>query len=148
MNGPRIEFFMPLININDMNVTIDDVITNHKVETTGNGVYVNKVLDGKIPSNEGREVAITNAFLKKANLKAEDVIGKTLSVKGYCYDWSTGEPNQRSVKVDEVTIVGVADSTLKYEDPNGGTFEFEIKLIILNEWKCLYFVTVNYVINK
>ncbi|MDU4939322.1 MAG: ABC transporter ATP-binding protein/permease [Clostridium sp.] len=127
MNDPRVEFLMTLATIDDMEVTIDGVINNHKVESSSNGTYINKVLSGKIPSNEGREVAVTNAFLEKANLKAEDVIGKTLSVKGYSYDWSTGEPIKRPVKADELTIVGVVDSTVKYKDSSGKIFELELE---------------------
>ncbi|MGL5330217.1 MAG: ATP-binding cassette domain-containing protein [Peptostreptococcaceae bacterium] len=123
----RIEFLVPLNVINDMTVNIDGVIKDYKVENSNTSPVLNKVLEGRLPKQSGKEVAVTNLFLKNTGLSAKDVIGKKISITGGSYDWSSGQPVQVENKADDLTIVGVIDTTVKYKAPTGQDVEYELE---------------------
>lgn len=125
MDDPRIEHLITLESVGDMTVSIDGLVKNHKVENSNSAPFVNKVIEGRLPKADGREVAVTKLFLEKSGVKASDVIGKTLSLKGRSHDWSSGQPVEIENKVDGLTIVGVVDSTVSYTDPKYGEIKYE-----------------------
>ncbi|MGL5753120.1 MAG: ATP-binding cassette domain-containing protein [Paraclostridium sp.] len=123
----RIEFLVPLYPINDMTVNIEGVINDYKVENSNSIPVVNKVVEGRLPKQSGKEVAVTNLFLEKSSLSAKDVIGKKISISGGSYDWTSGEPVSVENKVGELTIVGVVDTTVKHKAPTGQEVEYELE---------------------
>lgn len=123
----RIEYFVPLDTVNNMKVTIDGVVKDYSVENSNNAPFVNGIVAGRLPKQDGREVAVSKLFVERLKLKPEDVIGKTISISGEGYDWSSGEPKVVSTKVDNLNIVGVVDTTIKYTGPYGDNMEFELE---------------------
>lgn len=126
-NDERIEHIIPALNINNMKVSIDGVIENYQVETSNNVASIDKVEAGRLPNLDGREVAVTKLFLEKNKLKPEDVIGKKISIEGEGYDWSSGQPQSIKQTAKDLTIVGVVDSTIRYDLPDGKPYEFELE---------------------
>ena len=126
MHDPRVEHIIPLVSLKDITLNIDGLLKDYKVEDSNGEPYVKDVIEGRLPK-EGREIAVTKEFLKKSNLKPSDVIGKTLSLKGISYDWSTGQPKEVENNIDKLTIVGVVDSTISYKDPTYGDIKYEIE---------------------
>lgn len=118
-NDERIEYIIPMGYINDMKVQIQGNSKTYSVENTGTSTVFNDLIKGDLPQLKGREVAVTNAFLKNNNLKPEDVIGKTISIKGSSFDWSTGTPKSITIALDDLKIVGVTDSSTTFSMPNG-----------------------------
>lgn len=123
----RIEHVIPIHNVNNMRITIDGVVNDYQVETSNTVSTIDKVVDGRLPNQDGREVAVTKLFLEKNNLKAEDVIGKKIKIEGESFDWSSGQPKEVKQSVNDLTIVGVVDSTVKSTMPDGKVFEFELE---------------------
>lgn len=126
-DDPRIEHFVPIESINEMVVNIDGVVNNYKVENSNTAPFANEVIDGRMPKLEAREVAVSKLFLERNNLKASDVIGKKISLNGTGYKWTNGQPTEVKLAVDELTIVGVVDTTASYTDPKYGKIEFELE---------------------
>ncbi len=126
-NDERIEHIIPALNINNMKVSIDGVVNNYQVETSNTVASIDKVEAGRLPNLDGREVAVTKLFLEKNKLKPEEVIGKKISIEGEGYDWSTGQPQSIKQTVKDLTIVGVVDSTIRYDSPDGKPYEFELE---------------------
>lgn len=126
-DDPRVEFFAPLDMIGNMVVNIDGLLKDYKVETSNNSPYINEVVEGRLPNTEGREIAVPKKFVDKAGLKPSDVIGKTISIQGTDYDWSSGEPKEVKTKLDNLTIVGVLDTMISYIDPNFGKVDLEFE---------------------
>lgn len=125
MNDPRIEHFIVGEPISDMVISINGIKSNYKVENSGNYPGMEKLVYGAMPNQSKREVAIPKLVIERLKLKSEDVVGTKISVKGISFDWSSGQPLQKEVVVDDLTIVGVIDSTVKYEDEKGGISLFE-----------------------
>lgn len=126
-NDSRIEFFAPMDVVNNMVVSIDGLIKDYKVENSNNAPIINEFIEGRVPRVDGREVAVPKLFVEKAGLKPSDVIGKTINIEGMAYDWSSGQPQDVKVKLDNLTIVGVVDTKASYLDPNYGKMEFEFE---------------------
>lgn len=126
-NDSRIEFFAPMDVVNNMVVSIDGLIKDYKVENSNNAPIINEIIEGRVPRVDGREVAVPKLFVEKAGLKPSDVIGKTINIEGMAYDWSSGQPQEVKVKLDNLTIVGVVDTKASYSDPNYGKMEFEFE---------------------
>lgn len=126
-DDPRIEHVVPLDIIGNMNITINNVIKEYKVENTNNAPSINAIVEGRLPKQEGREVAVTKLFLERINSKAEDILGKTISISGEVYDWTSGEPELVKVEVKDLKIVGVVDSSIYYETPYGEKVGIELE---------------------
>ncbi len=126
-NDPRIEFLAPLDGIRNMTVNIDGMLKDYKVENSNNAPYINEVIEGRVPKADGREVAVPKLFVEKSGLKPSDVIGKTISIEGIGYDWSSGEPKEVKTKLDNLTIVGVLDTKVSYIDPMFGKIDLEFE---------------------
>lgn len=125
INDPRIEHFIVGQPVGDMVISIDGVTEDYKVENSNNYPNVEKLLYGEMPNPSKREVAVPKLLLDNLNLEAEAVIGKKISVKGSNPIWVGDEPTFVDVEVLDLTIAGVIDSTVKYENPNGGYNSFE-----------------------
>ncbi|WP_195989718.1 ABC transporter ATP-binding protein [Clostridium sp. D53t1_180928_C8] len=93
MNDERIEYIIPMGIINNMKVELQGDSNKYSVENTGTYPVFNDLVEGSLPQLKGREVAVTNTFLKNNNLNPEEIIGKTISITGSAFDWSTGTPN-------------------------------------------------------
>lgn len=126
-NDPRIEFFALLDTIGNMTVNIDGLLKEYNVENSNTSPYVNEVVEGRMPKTDDREIVVSKLFLERAGLKASDVIGKSINIKGRAYDWSSGQPVEIKIALDDLTIVGVIDSKVSYTDPNYGEIEFELE---------------------
>ncbi len=126
-DDPRVEFFAPMDVVNNMTVNIDGLVKDYKVENSNNAPIINEIIEGRVPKSDGREVAVPKLFVEKAGLKPSDVIGKTINIEGMEYDWSSGQPQEVKVKLDNLTIVGVIDTKASYSDPNYGKMEFEFE---------------------
>ena len=126
-DDPRVEFFAPMDVVNNMTVNIDGLVKDYKVENSNNAPIINEIIEGRVPKSDGREVAVPKLFVEKAGLKPSDVIGKTINIEGMAYDWSSGQPQEVKVKLDNLTIVGVIDTKASYSDPNYGKMEFEFE---------------------
>ncbi|MBB6714513.1 ABC transporter ATP-binding protein [Clostridium gasigenes] len=125
MNDPRIEHFIVGQPVGEMNISIDGIKNNYKVENSNNYPSMEKLVYGAMPKQNKREVALPKLLIENLKLKPEDVVGKKISIKGSEYDWASGQPVQKKVVIDNLTIVGIIDSTLKYDDANGGYSSFE-----------------------
>lgn len=123
----RIEHLMPIQPISNMNVNIDGITKDYKVENSNNVPIMNKVVAGRMPNLSGREVAVSELLVKNLNLAPEDIIGKTISVSGTEFDWSSGEPKEVNVEIKDLSIVGVVNTSIKYESPYGEDFEVEFE---------------------
>lgn len=126
-DDPRIEYLLPMQSVNNMVVSIDGVLKDHKVQMGSTAPYVDSIVEGRMPKADNREVAVPKLFLERANLKPSDVIGKTLSLTGIGFDWSNGQPKEVKNSVDNLTIVGVVDTTFSYNDPEFGKVEDELE---------------------
>lgn len=121
----RIEYIVPIVMVNDMVVNIDG--KEHNVETSNNVTVVEDIVAGTMPKLNGREVAVSKLFVERLNLKPEDVIGKVISINGSGYDWSSGEPKDVKASINDLTIVGVIDSTMTIDSPYAEKFELELE---------------------
>lgn len=126
-DDPRVEFFAPLDVVGNMTVNIDGILKDYTVENSNNSPYINEVVEGRMPKADGREMVVSKMFIEKSGLKASNVIGKTIDIKGRAYDWSSGQPVEIKIALDDLTIVGVIDSKVSYTDPNYGKIEFELE---------------------
>lgn len=124
MNDPRIEHFIVGQPVDNMIISIDGVKSNYKVEQSGSYPSIDKLVYGTMPDQNKIEVAIPKILLDNLKLKPEDVVGKKISVKGSCFDWSKGNPEEIQITANDLTIVGVVDTTIKFDNPNGGQFSF------------------------
>lgn len=124
-NDDRVEFIVPIVTINDMVVKIDG--KEHSVERSNNVTVVENIVAGTMPKLNGREVAVSKLFVERLNLKPEDVIGKVISINGSGYDWSSGEPKEVKASINDLTIVGVVDSTMTIDSPYAEKFELELE---------------------
>lgn len=118
----RVSLFGFMQAYNDISIDYDG--KNYKVESSGNSPVVNKVLSGKMPSGSDYEVAVPESFIKELGITNEQAIGKEIDFSSRVYNWSTGEPVLKDVKI-KATIVGVVDTTvvMVYE---GNTTEYNI----------------------
>ncbi|EGT3616714.1 ATP-binding cassette domain-containing protein [Clostridium perfringens] len=127
INDPRMDYVIPMEIVDDMIISIEEANKEFKVTSSGAYPHFNDLVAGRLPKLEGREVAVTNAFLKKNNLKSEDVIGKTISIKGNKFEWSTGEPKPVDIEINDLKVVGVTDSSVEFNAPNGEKIENELE---------------------
>ncbi|NKF06115.1 ABC transporter ATP-binding protein [Clostridium gasigenes] len=125
MNDPRIEHFIVGQPVGEMTITIDGAKSNYEVENSGNYPSIDKLVYGAMPNQNKKEVAIPKIIVEKLKLKSEDVVGKKISIKGSEFDWSSGNPVEKPITINDLTIVGVVDTTVKFDDAKGGTFSFE-----------------------
>lgn len=123
----RIEFLATLDVIRNMTVNIDGMLKDYKLENSNSAPYINEVIEGRMPKEDGREIAVPKLFVEKSGLKSSDIIGKTINIEGEGYDWSSGEPQEVKIKLDNLIIVGVIDSKASYTDPMFGKMELEFE---------------------
>ncbi|MEG2290041.1 MAG: ABC transporter ATP-binding protein/permease [Clostridium sp.] len=126
-DDPRIEQLVPQQGVRNMVVNIDGILKDYKVEDSGSVPYVDEVVEGRMPKSGEREVVVSKLFIERSKLKAGDVIGKTLSLVGTNYDWSSGQPKEVRSNIDGLTIVGVVDTTVSYIDAKYGKVEYELE---------------------
>lgn len=79
---------------------------------------------GRMPTGLGNEIVIPKSLLKSLGLSAEEALGKTVDFEGAVYNWDSGSPILMPVSIT-AEIVGVADTTAKYED-GGHLIEFSV----------------------
>ncbi|MGL5353187.1 MAG: ATP-binding cassette domain-containing protein, partial [Clostridium sp.] len=125
MNDPRIEHFIVGQPVGDMTITINGVKSNYKVENSNSYPSIDKLVYGAMPNQNKNEVAIPKILVENLKLKPEDVVGRKISIKGSGFDWSTGNPIEKEITINDLEIVGVVDTTVKFDNPNGGTVSFE-----------------------
>lgn len=97
---------------NNIQITLDN--KKYKVESSNNVPTVNKLIAGSMPTGNDNEVVVPNSFVKVLGLTDEEVLGKMLIFDADVYNWDSGEPALMPVQIT-VKIVGVVDSTVKYE---------------------------------
>ena len=119
-NDPRIEFVVPVVSINDMTVKIDGKV--HKVENSGTAPTIGEIVAGRMPNLEGREVAVSELFLKEVGIKPGDALGKNISIDGVGYDWTLGEAKEVKNSIKDLTIVGVVNT-----QTGEGSFVYELE---------------------
>ncbi|WP_194191545.1 ABC transporter ATP-binding protein/permease [Clostridium chrysemydis] len=124
-NDPRIEFIIPVDGIQNMKVQLDG--KEYDIENSNTVPIVNEVESGRVPNMSGREVAISKKFVENLNLKPEDVIGKTISIDGVAFDWSSGSPKEVKIKISDVKIVGVLNTKYTIDSPSYGKEEIELE---------------------
>lgn len=124
-NDTRIEGIFFDKKIDGMNVSIDGIIDNYKVENSNSPSVLNKIIKGRLPNLEGKEIAVNKKFLNNIGIKNDNAIGKKINIKGKIIDWSTGKPIEKDCSIDDAIIVGVIDSSIKYRYPNGKEIEYE-----------------------
>lgn len=112
INDPRIQFAVFSQAFDHILINID----NHKyeIESTGSVPILHKLLSGKMPDGNQNEVVVPESFVKKTGFNNENIIGKEMIFSSSVYNWDTGKPIQKDVKI-KVKITGVADNTSVYE---------------------------------
>ena len=109
----RVEYIYILDSVSEMNISINGVAENYKVENSNNVPVVEKLVEGRMPFKEGKEVAVTKKFVENLGLNPKDIIGEEISIKGKMFDRTIEE--YVDVEVDNLTIVGVTDSSFSTE---------------------------------
>lgn len=105
----RIEFMYTREPLTNMNINIDGLVENYTPKNSRISPSIQKLLAGEMPNPNKKEVVIPHTLLDKFHLKAEDVIGKTMDISAFVQKRSLGKP--APVSLEDVTIVGVADTT-------------------------------------
>lgn len=112
LKDERIEHIVFLQPFNDIKIKSDG--KEYKIESSNNVPVVNELTHGKMPMGDGKEIVVPKSFVQKMGIRPEDAIGKTISFEGSIFNWDSGQPVSMPVSV-EVTIVGIADTTMKSE---------------------------------
>lgn len=105
----RIEFMYTREPLTNMNINIDGLVENYTPKNSRISPSIQKLLAGEMPNPDKKEVVIPHTLLDKFHLKAEDVIGKTMDISAFVQKRSLVKP--APVSLEDVTIVGVADTT-------------------------------------
>lgn len=126
-NDSRVEALIADSSIDNMSVTIDGVVKDYKIESSNSAPVLNEIIEGRLPSLNDKEVAVSKKFLENIGMSNENAIGKKINIKGTIFDWSSGNPVEKEVSIDNATIVGVIDSSVKYVYSNGKTYETELE---------------------
>lgn len=126
-NDSRIEGLIVDSSINNMSITIDGVVKDYKIESSNSAPVVNEIIEGRLPNLNDKEVTVSKKFLENIGISNENAIGKKINIKGTIFDWSSGKPVEKEVSIDNATIVGVIDSSIKYVYSNGTTYETELE---------------------
>lgn len=114
----RVQHIVFIQAFNDIRITVDH--KEYTVKSSGSVPAINRLTAGKMPTGDGCEVVVPDSFVKALGLTDEEVLGKTLDFDAAVYNWDSGEPVLVPVRIT-VKVVGVADSTVKYE--SGGKIE-------------------------
>ncbi len=112
LNDDRVKHIVFTQAFDNIIVSIDD--KEYEIGSSGSVPVVNELTAGTMPMGAGNEVVVPNSFVKKLGLEDKDILGKTMNFSGTVYNWDSGEPIKMPV-TNTVTIVGVVDTTAKYE---------------------------------
>lgn len=122
LTDDRVEHIVYTQAFDNIKVTIDG--KEYEIQSSGNVPVVNELTAGVMPMGIGNEVVVPNSFVKKLGLQDRDALGKTIEFSGIVYNHDSGEPIPMPV-TNTVTIVGVVDTTVKYEY-EGQIMEFSV----------------------
>lgn len=122
LSDERVEYILSAQAFNNIEITVDG--EKYEIENSNSSPAVNELTAGTMPMGSGNEVVVPNSFVKRLGLTDDQVIGKPITFHGSIYNWDSGEPILMPVST-EVTIIGVADTTVKY-DYEGKLMEYTI----------------------
>lgn len=118
-DDPRIENFLLVQFINDIKINIPGITENYEVDSMGTSPAFDKIVEGKLPSLKGREVAVSSELVKNLGLEPKDIIGKTINVGAWTYDEGEIPRSKVDLTLNDIKIVGVIDSTINLKNQSG-----------------------------
>lgn len=122
-NDNRLEF-IAFWEIFD-NISIQYENEKYDVNPSSNGPVINKLVAGRMPKGNEKEVAIPESLFKKMNMTEEQLLDKTITFTGSITDWSGDMPVFNYTSTD-VKVVGIMDTTMTM-NIEGEKFEYEIE---------------------
>lgn len=124
LNDERVKHVVFAQAVNNITVVLDG--KEHKIEGSNNVPVFKKLISGKMPTGDHNEVVVSNSLADVLGVSNNDLIGKTIDLRGTLFNWDSGEPVEKPVGTT-VKIVGVADTTAVVE------FNGEIKEYPVND---------------
>ncbi|MFJ7936289.1 ATP-binding cassette domain-containing protein [Sporosarcina sp. NPDC096371] len=112
VDDKRVDFTVFSQAFTDIKVTVNG--TEHTIQSTGSVPVINKLVAGKMATGKGNEIVVPESFVEALGISNEQAIGKEVDFSSSIYNWDTGEPVLQEASIT-VTIVGVADTTARYE---------------------------------
>lgn len=112
VNDERVEYINFLQALDNIAINVDGKSIN--IDSTGSSPVLNELIVGEMPSDDGFQVVVPESFVKKLGISNEKALGKEIEVNAAIYNWETGQPVLKDVKIKAV-ISGVADTTVAYE---------------------------------
>ncbi|PEA55748.1 hypothetical protein CON64_06310 [Bacillus pseudomycoides] len=114
-NDERVKMIYPLLTLNNMAVSIDGVINQHKVEQSNYAPANNGLVAGRMPNNDKEEVAVTKAFLDKINVSPEKALDKEIEITGSMVDGDQSAVLEGKSHTMKLKIVGVINSKMEMD---------------------------------
>ena len=115
----RIEYLTIIQFLTNISFNFYDIDNNYNIRPTNNTATYETIVAGKMPSFEGREVVVSEQFVKNLGLTNEEIIGQKIDINGQIFE--NGPPPRAYVDVflKDLTIVGVIESSFSKSLPNG-----------------------------
>ena len=114
-HDPRLEGVYSIASFYNLELTIDGVVDHEKVTPSNSSPVNNGLASGKMLDNTKDELLIPLSLLKTLGLKANEVLGKTVTIQATGYDDDLNElPLTLTGK-----ITGAVENTMRFEDPTG-----------------------------
>ncbi|MEG0370805.1 MAG: ABC transporter ATP-binding protein/permease [Clostridium sp.] len=108
LNDSRVEHVLLIQAVDNIKISLDG--KNYNITGSGSIPMLEKMVAGKMPKGEGKEVVVPESFVKMIGITNEDAISKSIDFKGNVYNWESGNPVQTPINL-KLTIVGVANTT-------------------------------------
>lgn len=112
LNDDRVEFLLSSQYYDNIKVTADG--KSYSITNSGSAPVFQKLLAGKMPSNDKNEVLAPSQLIKDMGISNEEAIGKEIEFSGML--------SEKQVTI-KVTISGVADNTM-YAEYGGKIYDF------------------------
>lgn len=132
-NDERVEHIAVDTSLMGMNITIDNILDDYRVERSSYQPIPGSMIKGRMPKVEGKEVAVTKLFVENAGLNIDEIIGKNIDLKTTVLDhdgsnsYDIENYTERNIDIKDIEIVGIIDSTEKFVMENGQVYETEVE---------------------
>lgn len=112
LTDKRVEFAVFLQAFDNIKVSVDG--ENFPVQKTGELPSINKLIAGKMPVDQAKDIVVPESFVDTLGISNEQAIGKEIVFASSVFNWETGEPKLRETSVT-ATISGISDTTVHFE---------------------------------
>ena len=133
LKDERVEHVVFMQSIMEQKILLDG--KKYKIQSTNMAPMLNVLLTGRMPSGNGHEVVVSEAFVKKTGMTNDEILGKELTLDGMIADNQTENVTLDPISV-KATVVGVADTTQSTEE-GGEIFSYTFEDAIFFSYNAL-----------